>query len=252
MNSFLQQLNLTPQERRFVLAIIFVLFIVVNYLLVWPHVGEWGSIQRQLEKTYRAIETNNMEIALDLDPTNGLKKQLARLEKLERQQGAAKVVESEVQLATTIHELAANNKVDIDKSQPVSSRGKTDEFFEEQSEQITIRSQEPQLINFLYQIGNDPSMIRVSELELHPADANRYKFGGTIVLTANYAKRPVVLSNPGKGPPPAGKPAPGTKPLPGVSPGGPPVPVRPSDAKPKPIPSNPITPPGQQPIRKNL
>jgi hypothetical protein len=49
MNNFLNQLNLTPQERRIVVGIIFLVVIVVlNLLFVWPHFGEWGSINKQL------------------------------------------------------------------------------------------------------------------------------------------------------------------------------------------------------------
>ncbi len=105
----------------------------------------------------------------------------------------------------------------------------TNEFFEEQSGQIHIESQEPQLINFLYQIGNDPSMIRVSELSLKPADQNRYRFSGSITLTANYAKKPPAPAAPAK-PAKTAKPAaatpgaPGAKPPAGAKPAGPPGP----------------------------
>jgi Tfp pilus assembly protein PilO len=254
MSSALEQLQLTPQERRIVVAIGLVVIVVLNVLFVWPHFGEWGKTQKQLEQTYRTIESYNKEIALDIDPTNGFKKQLAKLEKLERQEGAARPVESEVALQTTIKRVADSNGVRVDKFIPVASRGKTDDFFEEQAEQITILSQEPQLINFLYQIGNDPSMIRVSSLTLQPDNAvNRYKFNGTITLTANYAKRPVVAAKPAAKPPPPIKLTPGNKPAanPNPNPGGPPLPTHKPAAAPRTIP-NPTSPPGSNPLRRNL
>jgi hypothetical protein len=205
MSNALEQLQLTPQERRIVVAIGLVVIVVLNLLFVWPHFGEWSKTQKQLEQTYREIENYNRVIALDLDPTNGYKKQLVKLEKRERQEGAARPVESEVALQTTIKRVADANEVRVDKFLPIASSGKADDFFEEQAEQITILSQEPQLINFLYQIGNDPSMIRVSSLTLNPDNAvTRYKFTGTITLTANYARKPAV-------PAPAKAPAPATK-----------------------------------------
>ncbi|MGA2176933.1 MAG: hypothetical protein ABSH38_18310 [Verrucomicrobiota bacterium] len=257
MNSFLEQLNLTPQERRIVVAIGLVVIIVLNLLFVWPHFGEWGRTQKQLAQMYRTIETFNREIAADTNPTNGIKKELA---KLERQEGAARM-DVQVQLQETIRALALKNGVTVNNYVPVGSRNpQTNEFFEEQSQQITIESQEPQLVAFLYQIGNDPSMIRVSELELSPADQNRYKFRGRITLTANFAKKPPASAAAAKaakpGAPAAKQPAgpkqpPAAKPPVGPKPGGPPVPGQRPGSNPKTIPS-PMAPPGQNPIRKNL
>jgi len=84
---------------------------------------------------------------------------------------------------------------------------KTNEFFEEHSTTISIESQEPQLVNFLYNMGMDPAMIRVAKLDLKPADANRYRLKGGITLTANYAKKPATVSVAA-----AVKPVPGAKP----------------------------------------
>ncbi len=253
MNNFLEQLNLTAQERRIVVAIALVVIIVLNLLFVWPHFGEWGRTQKQLEKMYQTIDTYNRQIATDTNPTNGLRKQLAKLEK---QEGAA-VMDVQVQLPKTIRELSVKTGVTVNDYVPVGAgRVQTNEFFEEQSGQIHIESQEPQLINFLYQIGNDPSMIRVSELSLKPADQNRYKFSGSITLTANYAKKPPAPAAPAK-PAKTAKPAaatpgaPGAKPPAGAKPAGPPGPGQRPGPNPPPIP-NQKTPPGTTPLRKNL
>jgi Tfp pilus assembly protein PilO len=258
MSNALEQLPLTPQERRIVVAIGLVVIVVLNLLFVWPHFGEWSKTQRQLEQTYREIENYNRGIAEDLNPTNGLRKQLDKLEKRERQEGAAKPVESEVALQTTIKRVADANQVRVDKYLPIQST-KADDFFEEQAEQITIVSQEPQLINFLYQIGNDPSMIRVSSLTLNPEQPNRYKFTGTLTLTANYAKKPAsaAAAKPVKAPIPPGKQpaAPVKQPAkpnagPKQGPAQTPPAGRPGgNARPAPGPTNSH---GQNSIRKNL
>jgi hypothetical protein len=216
MSNALEQLPLTPQERRIVVVIGLVVIVVLNLLFVWPHFGEWSKTQRLLDQTYRTIDTYNRVISQDIDPKTGYQMQLRKLEKIEQQEGAAKPVESEVALQTTIKRVADANEVRIDKSLPIQST-KTDDFFEEQAEQITVLSQEPQLINFLYQIGNDPSMIRVSSLTLRPDNVStRYKFSGILVLTANYAKKPAVPgAKPAKAPAPAakqpGQPAPAAR-----------------------------------------
>lgn len=253
MSNAVEQLQLSPQERRIVVAIGLVVIVVLNLLFVWPHFGDWSKTQRQLDQTYKLIENYNRGISQDIDPVNGFKKQLAKLEKRERQEGAAKPMESEVALQPTIKRVADANEVRVDKFLPIASASKADDFFEEQAEQITILSQEPQLINFLYQIGNDPSMIRVSSLTLHPDNPlNRYRFTGTITLTANYAKRPALPAVPA---PKTVKPTKGTAPVakqpapvkPGAKPGGPPAP----GANPRTVP-RPANLPGQTSVRKNL
>src|SRR5690242_7856444 len=45
MSSFLDKLNLRPQERRLVVIVAIVLFVVVNIWLVWPHFKDWGVIK---------------------------------------------------------------------------------------------------------------------------------------------------------------------------------------------------------------
>ena len=63
MSNALEQLPLTPQERRIVVAIGLVVIVVLNLLFVWPHFGEWSKTQRLLEQAYRAIDNYNREIA---------------------------------------------------------------------------------------------------------------------------------------------------------------------------------------------
>ena len=87
MSNFLDQLNLTPQERRIVVAIGMVVIVVLNILFVWPHFGEWKRIRNELQTMRDNMEKYNRQIALDTNPANGLQKQLA---KLVRQEGAGR------------------------------------------------------------------------------------------------------------------------------------------------------------------
>ena len=238
--TFLDQLNLTPQERRIVVAIAMVIFVLLNLFLVWPHFNDLSRVRKQLEDTRRTMQEWNKEILKDVEPTNGYKKQLA---KLERQQGGS-IMNQQIQLQTTIHTQASRAGVNIDNYQPLApSHATNNQFFEEQSEKITFESQESQLVNFLFNVGNDPAMVRVRELDLKPADANRYRLRGGVILTANYAKQPAAA--PAAKPPAAGAKKPGGAAAPKTPPGAKPLPAR----QPFPIPR---TPPGVPPARKNL
>ena len=237
MNGFLDQLNLTPQERRIVVVIAVVVFVVLNLLLVWPHFKDLGQVRRQLEETRQTMQKWNKEILKDVEPGNGYR---TTLKKLERQQGGG-IVNQQVQLQRTVSDQAIKTGVTVDEIRPaVSAHPDTNEFYVEQSVKISFESQEPQLVNFLFNVGNDPAMIRVHELNLKTADANRYRLKGDAILTANYAKQPAKTAP--KPPSPAGKPpaaAPKTVPGANTVPG----------AKPPP---HPRTAPGEKSARKNL
>ena len=64
-----------------------------------------------------------------------------------------------------------------------------DAFFIEQVQNINVSATEDQLVNFLYQLGNDPAMIRVRDLELQP-DTSHMKLNANVMLVANYQKNP--------------------------------------------------------------
>jgi hypothetical protein len=207
VNNFLSQLNLTPQERRIVVVIFLVVIVVLNLLFVWPRFGDWGRINKQLEDMRRTEENYNRTIQLDLNPTNGWRKEV---EKWARQEGGSKIdtpVDPQNQLQQTIIQEERKTGVTVGSFSP--GPVKTDAFFEEHSTAITFESQEPQLVSFLYNMGNDPAMIRVAKLNLRATEPNRYSLKGAITLTANYAKQPAtavsapVAAKPNFGPKPA-------------------------------------------------
>lgn len=99
----------------------------------------------------------------------------------------------EIALAETVTAVARASGFFIQSANPVSSvrigpGTESDKFFESQSLRILGQSADDALVKFLWDVGNDPAMIRVWELELHPLDNNRYKLNAAITLTADYQK----------------------------------------------------------------
>ncbi len=90
--------------------------------------------------------------------------------------------------------------VEIFSSTPGVNKETTNQFFDERTLSLSFEAGESNLVTFLYNIGNDPSMVRVRQLQLGPADAARYKLKGSMLLAANYEKHP---------PPPPAAPAKG-------------------------------------------
>ena len=217
MNDFLGQLNLTVQERRIVMIIFAVVIVVLNYLFVWPRFGEWGRINKQLVQMRQTMTNNNRVILLDTNPSNGWRKLVAQYALKEGGNVSEHPVDPQVQLQNAIMLEARKSGVNVQSYNAGSV--KTNQFFEEHSTVITVESQEPQLISFLFNMGNDPAMIRVAKLDLKPADQNRYHLRGGITLTANYSRKPAASTAKPAAPatkPPRGSNQPGAP----VQPGG--------------------------------
>jgi Tfp pilus assembly protein PilO len=216
MSSYLDKMNLRPQERRLVVGVIIVIFVVLNIWLVWPHFGDWGRVKGDLEKAQRDLIRYQQKIAQAGGP-NGFEAQLKKLEG----EGAQNVVadEQEIQLLRTVQSQVQQSKVTVTQYGAVnrSTTGQTtNEFFEEQSIRINISTGEKELVDFLLNIGAGSSMIRVRDMDLRPADQNRYRLQGAITLSANYQKKQAVkpAASAAKPAAPAVKPPAGVKPPP--------------------------------------
>jgi hypothetical protein len=219
VNDFLGQLNLTVQERRTVVGIFTVVIIVLNYLFVWPRFGEWSKINNQLSDMRRTIMTDNNFILKDTNPVNGWRVLVAKYAKLEGNADSLieHPVDPQIQLTETIR--LESRKSDVNVQSYNAGNVKSNAFFEEHSTLITIESQEPPLINFLFNMGNDPAMIRVGRLHLKPADDKRFRLRGEITLTANYSRKAPSAAAPAKPVKPGPKPATDRKTPPGTNSG---------------------------------
>jgi hypothetical protein len=190
VNNFLSQLNLTPQERRIVVIIFLVVIVILNLLFVWPQFSAWGSINQQLDKMRGDMAIYNRLIAQDIDPNNGFQVQVKKLTSLEGGSGIERITDPQNELNRTIRDQERKTGIHIHEIGTPST--KTNEFFEEISAAVTLDpSQETNLINFLYNMGMDPAMIRVASLHLKPSEfSTRYYLNGSVTLAANYLKKP--------------------------------------------------------------
>lgn len=198
--SLFDKLNLRPNERRLVIIVAIVVFIILNFIFVWPKFGDWGKI-----KARRTI-ANGLITQYERELANTKRYQL-EMKDLETQGAAVASEEQAVKLSTTVQNQAALSGVQVNRYDPVrqtalSSGGKTNQFFEEQSGIINVVTEEKALVDFLYNLGTGGSLIRVRSMTLNP-DPPRHRLQGNITLVASYAK---------KAPPKAVAPATGAKP----------------------------------------
>jgi hypothetical protein len=190
--SFFEQLNLRPNERRIVIVVGFIVFIVLNAWVVWPHFSDASVALKTINKG-RLDWTNHFE-KIEMDTKAGGTR--AQIQSLMKEQGGETLdgpgQSKEIQLTRKVQEKAPEYGVTVLSYNDIQTTavGKTNDFFEERSLRIGVQSGESNLVNFLYDMGNDPAMIRVRELHLKPADMNRYRLSGEILLSANFQKKP--------------------------------------------------------------
>ncbi len=187
MKSLFDKLNLRPGERRLVIIVMIVVFIILNFIFVWPEFSKGGKIKARRTIAENLVRQYQREIA----NTTLYQTQLKELEK----QGATVASEAQaLTLSTTVQNQAALSGVQVNRYDPIrqtafSAGGKTNQFFEEQSGIISVTTEEKSLVDFLYNLGNGSSLIRVRSFTLNP-DPPRQKLQGNVTLVASYAKRP--------------------------------------------------------------
>ena len=204
MNKLFDKLNLRPQERRLVVLIFFVVFVVLQFWFVRPYFKEWGRLQGEIEKTRTSLALQKSEMA----KVGGQAGYEARLKKLEGEGSQIGSAMSALDLQGRILSQVGQSGVYQNGLTPVrSGLQKPGDFFEEQSFTLTFSGTgEPELVDFLYNMGSGASLVRVRDLSISP-DAGQFKLSGRVTLTASFQKKPPVAAA-AKPAAPVAKPAP--------------------------------------------
>jgi hypothetical protein len=227
--------RLKPLERRFVVGVAVLLFIVMNIFWVWPHFKDWGDLQRRLDAARSRLK--NYEAMIQQRP--GLESELAKLE------GDGLAVPAEDQATEffkAIQTQAMQNGVGfIGNSRPTTRTN--NQFFVEQILTVQVQATENQLVSFLYNLGSDSSMIRVRSLSVHP-DPSRQQLNANITLIASYQKNPKTQAARPAAPPATVKPAPPPRPATtkSAAPANPPAAGKPAAPAGKPAAGKPAAP----------
>ncbi len=185
-------MTLQPQERRLVVGIGTVVFVVLNLWFVWPHFGDW-------KRARAALEQERMKLARYQRETNPAKLAdcNARLKQLEGEGSAVATNEQALNLISTINNVALQCGFNIDNNVPVpfSSSSKTNEYFEEKAQNLTFSAAtEKSLVDFLVSLGSANSMIRAKTIQLKPNQSHTH-LQGSILIVASYQKAPKSLAS---------------------------------------------------------
>jgi Tfp pilus assembly protein PilO len=172
--------QLRPLERRLAVGVLVVVILVLNAWLIWPHFSDWGALRRRLNDARGKLQLYQTAIA----QLPGYQTQMKTFES----QGESVAPEDQANnFVRAIQTQAADSGVAIGSTSRQMTR--TNEFFIEQIQNISVTATDEQLVDFLYKLGSGASMIRVRDLELS-ADNARQHLNANIRLVASYQKKP--------------------------------------------------------------
>jgi len=186
MTSYLDRLNLRPFEKRLVVGVGAVLFVVLNVWFVVPHFSDLSQAQDRRVQALEKLKTWQIEMDQKVKYDAGINKF--------RQEGLEVPPEDQQnQFARAIQDQQVRSGVGIQQFGRVTTQ--SNQFFLELTQPISVQSGEEQLVDFLYRLGSGNSLIRVRDLTLRP-DAPRQQLSGTVKLVASYQKNPPKKGTP--------------------------------------------------------
>jgi hypothetical protein len=185
--SYLDRLNLRPFEKRLVVGVGVVFFLVINALFVVPHFSDLGDAQKRRVDTLKKLNDWEAEIIQSPKYQAGIRKFISA--------GQDVPAEDQVnQFARAIQNQQGESGVGIPNFGRTTYS--TNQFFVDLSQVISVQSGESQLVDFLYRLGSGNSLIRVRDLALKP-DGPRQQLSGTVKLVASYQKNQPKKAAPG-------------------------------------------------------
>lgn len=179
MKNAFDRLNLRPFERRLVVGVGTVVFIVLNLVFVWPYFSERGKAIEDLEGARRKLARFEQEVAQ-------MPQFQAKMRELESHGESVPEEDQGTDFLSTIQRQASQIGLSISTPQRMTTR--TNQFFLERNQSVAFVAEERQLLDFLYNLGAGGSMIRVRSLSLRP-DAPRQRLTGNATLVASFQRK---------------------------------------------------------------
>lgn len=187
MNQIFDKLNLKPEERRLAVIFLAIFFVFVNYMYVFPKFKE-------LESTQQKTQLAENKLAMYRLKTNQIPTLESTLALLGQKAGPS-VQDNPRQrsiLSATVDRMARKHEVTIVRQSQIREvspePGQTNQFFTELEIPVSIEGTEEQIVNFLFSIGNEDSLIRVRSLTLSPSRRGGLFLAGQLNLVASFLK----------------------------------------------------------------
>ena len=178
MTSYLDKLNLRPFEKRLVVGVAAILFVVFNAWFVFPHFSDLSATEARKAEAQKKLEKWKAECA-----QSG--KYKAAIASIVGESQDVPAEDQAYQFSSAIQMLQPETGVNITSMGRATST--TNEFFVKLTQTIGVQSGESSLVEFLYKLGESKQLIRVRGLTLH-TDPQRQALVANVTLVASYQK----------------------------------------------------------------
>jgi len=186
MQAFFDRYNLNAFERRLVVIVGLIIFIILNMALVWPRFKDWGTMGQRMDTARQKIASFNRLISRSTQ----FKAKLAELEGIGSNVSTASQANELIRL---IQDQARKSKLPTPNISPVrisNERSTNNMFFDQKAYRLTVTTDDKELIDFLVAVGSGESMVRVHDLDLKPKPPQNTQLICNMTLVANYQKQP--------------------------------------------------------------
>src|SRR5215213_801913 len=140
--SIFDKLNLRPQERRLVVIVGLIIFVLLNMWFVWPYFDDWGTVKNELARNRTTLERYKREI-----------EQKPKYEARQRdlQATGSEMLNNDLELQRVVQRQAAAAGVQLGGQNFVKTGtlGRTNQFFQEVSLNVQINSGGKEIVDFL-------------------------------------------------------------------------------------------------------
>jgi hypothetical protein len=161
-------------------------FVVLNIWLVLPHFGDLNKVRQESWIARTNLNLFQTEIAKE----SQYRKEMTNLAS-KGQVVAPDAQALELQREVNSQVIASGVNVKRWDPAPRASNTRSNAFFDEQGLLITIEAKPEELVDFLYNLAERNSLIRVRSLDLRP-DPPRYRLQGSLTLVASYQKKSLL------------------------------------------------------------
>lgn len=191
--------SLRPSERRLVVGVAIVFFVVLNFWFVFPHFSDWTTTKARMWEAQEKLRDYEAEVRL-------LPSYRAQVREFEKE-GQVPLEDQAAQFSRAIQAQEVQSGVHIIQTSKATTR--TNQFFLEQSQSINVQAGEKELVDFLYSLGSGNSLIRARDLSVRP-DPPRQNLNANVKLVASYQKKPIAKPGTSPGSDKKGSPKAGT------------------------------------------
>jgi len=186
--------QLKPNERRVVVIVGFIFFVVLNAWFIWPHFTDLRRDHARMLAGEKTLATYRATVAHKAEYEN-------RIKKLLEGGGMAVLPEDQaIDLMRFFNSKAIENEVQVQNNSGLRTHT-NNAFFVDQEMTLSIMAREKGLVGFLYSLGAGNSMVRVRNMSLRP-DQSHQQLNASITIVASYQKKMPAKST-AEPPPPA-------------------------------------------------